>query len=230
MEPMDIPQKLLIDAEKNNNVAGYEIISIHGKEIEYVVAGKMIAVVSKNDRNDKIYKLLQENCDVISCTTSNMDDFPFYPVPSLTIFAHDSKGNRFGTIGGMCDLVSDDYPVGYINQHGMYGKISSSLKEFFELVIFYPYWGDIIKYEQMGLAYDIDNMEMKQWANNSKYFENQSELSEILKLSKNPKSIELLISNMRSESGFVVYSSIDEAKITNMFVEDIFDEEYYNVD
>lgn len=220
---MDIPEKLLIDAEKTNNVAGYEVMTIDGKEIPYIISGKMIVSVSDNERTHKIYKLLEENCDVIFCTTCKMDDFPFYPVPTLTIFAYDSKGNCFGTIGGMSDIVSDDYPVGYINQEGMNGKISSNLKEFLELVTFYPYWSDIIKYEQMGVAYDIDDMDdmdTKQREDIPQYFAYQREIAETLKLSKNLQSIELLISNIRSSPGFVIYSSINEAKKTNIFLED----------
>jgi len=217
---MSIPEKLLIDAEKANNVAGYPVMMIKGKEIPYVISGKMIVSVSDNERTDKIYKLLEENCDVIFCTTCKMDDFTFYPVPALTIFAYDSKGNYFGTIGGMGDIVSDDYPVGYINKEGMNGKISSNLKEFLELVTFYPYWSDIIKYEQMGVAYNIDDMDMKQRDGIPQYFACQREIAETLKLSKNLQSIEFLISNIRSSPGFVIYGSINEARKTNIFLED----------
>jgi len=46
----------------------------------------------------------------------------------LTIFAVDSKGNRFGTIVYMRGLESDNYPIGNINQEGEYRKISNSFK------------------------------------------------------------------------------------------------------
>ena len=221
MKVMDIPQKLLIDAEKDNNVKGYEIISIDGKEIEYVISGKMIIYIPENECDGKIYKLLGGNCDVIFCTTCKMDELTFYPVPTLAIFAYDSKGNRFGTIGGMSNIESDEYPVGYINQEGRYGKISGSLKEFLELITFYPYWRDIVKYEQMGVAYDMEDMETKQIKDNSQYFACRTEIAETFRLSKNLQSIGLLISNIRSIPGFVVYSSITEAKLTNTFLEDI---------
>jgi hypothetical protein len=216
---MNISQKLLIDVEKTNSISGYYVRSEDGKEFEVVTSGKMIVPVSKNEYKNKIYKLLEENCDLFFCTTEKVDDFPFYPVPMLAIFAVDSKGNYFGTIGGIGDIVSDDYPVGYINQEGVYGKISGSLKEFLELVTFYPYWSDIIKYEQMRVSYDIDDMKMKEAKDNSQYFAYQNEIAETLKLLKNLKSIELLISNIRSSPGFVIYSSINDAKIKNAFLE-----------
>lgn len=142
-------------------------------------------------------------------------------MPRVAIFAVDSNGTHFGAIGGMGVLGSDDdYPVGCINKEGEHGKIAGSFKEFMELVAFYPYWRDIIKYEQMGVAYDVDDMETKRREDIPQYCAYQREIAETLKLSKNLRSIELLISNIRSSPGFVIYSSMNEAKKTNIFIED----------
>lgn len=218
---MNIPDRLLIDVEKTNNVAGYPIISKDGKEIQYVISGKLIVSVSENEHKNKIYNLLEENCDLLFCTTEKIDDFPFYPVPMLAIFAVDSKGTHFGTIGDMGGLGSDNYPVGYINQEGVYGKISSSFKEFLELVNYFPYWRDIVEFEETGVAYNIADIEMKKRANNSQFYANQREIAETLELFKNPKSIELFIANIKSPPKLVVYSSINDAKNENTFVENI---------
>ena len=204
--------KLLIDIEGQNGVPGYYIES----ELEVALSGKNIVPVPENERNLNIYKLMEKNCDVIFCTTQKLDDFQFYPVPSFWIFAVDSKGNCFGTIGGMGSIADDEHPVGYVNQDGMYGKISNNLKDFLELITFYPYWRDIIKYEQMEVFYDIKDME-KRIEKSSHYFESQREIAEILKLTKNPKSIELLISNISNTSEFEVYDSKNEAQMTNTF-------------
>ncbi|WP_222927569.1 hypothetical protein [Biomaibacter acetigenes] len=190
---MNISHKILIDVEKEDKTIGYFFRSEDGKKIEAVLAGKQIAPVPKRERSLKIYKLLKENCDLIFCTTQTLNDFPFYPVPIFSIFAFDNQGNCFGTIGGIGDMAGDDYSVGYVNSDGMYGKVLNSLKEFLELVTFYPYWRDIIKYEQMGIPYDINAMERKQTENSSEYFACQREIAEILNISKNPKSIELLL-------------------------------------
>jgi hypothetical protein len=223
---MNIPQKLLIDVEKTNNVSGHPIISKDGRVIQYIISGKMIVPIPSNERTNKIYKLFEENCDLIFCTTNKMEDFPFYPVPTLVIFAVDSKGNHFGTIGDMGGLESNDCSVGYINQEGRYCKISGSFKDFLELATFYPYWRDVVEYEQMGVVYNIVDIEMKQKRNNSQFFANQREIAETLKLCKNPQAIELLITNMKSPPGFVVYGSKDEAKKENKFLEDIDFAEY----
>lgn len=209
----DLNQKLLIDVEEQNEAIAYYVKS----EVEVVLAGKNIIPVPENERTFKIYKLLEENCDVIFCTTQKLDDFQFYPVPTLCIFAIDNDGNCFGTIGGIGDMANDDHPVGYVNRNGMYGKISGSLKEFLELITFHPYWRDILRLEQMKTFYDIKVIEKKKKENDLQYFAHQCEISEILKLSKNPKSIELLISHIKSTSKFVVYGSKKEAQMRNKF-------------
>lgn len=218
---MYITEKLLIDVEKTNNLSAYYIRSEDGKEIETIASGKMIIPITENEHKNKIYKLLEDNCDLIFCTTDKLKNFEFYPVPMLAIFAADNNGTHFGTIGGMGGLGSDDFPVGCINKEGKHGKLAGSFKEFLELVAFYPYWRDIVEYEQMQLSYNISDIEMIQRTKHSQFFEYQCEISEELKLVKNPKSIELLITNLKSSPDFMVYSSKDEAKNENVFLEDI---------
>lgn len=97
--------KLLIDVEKTNNLSGYYIRSKDRKEIETIASGKMIIAITENEHKNKIYKLLEDNCDLIFCTTDKLKNFEFYPVPMLAIFAAaDNNGTHFGTIGGMGGL------------------------------------------------------------------------------------------------------------------------------
>lgn len=210
---MNSAPKLLIDVEGKNGIPGYYIKS----ELEVVLAGKNIIPIPKNEQNLKIYKLLEENCDMIFYTTQKLEDFQFYPVPDFWIFAVDHEGNCFGTIGGIGDIVDNNYPVGYVNIDGTYGKVANNLKEFLELITFYPYWTDIIEYEKMEISYDINAISMKKSENDLQYLEYQSEIAEILRLSKNTRSIELLILNIKGESEFIVYDSKDEAGMKNKF-------------
>lgn len=210
---MDMSEKLLIDIEGKNQAAVY----YSNEDVEVVLAGKNIIPLPENEQNLKIYKLLEDNCDVVFCTTQELEEFHFYPVPCFWIFAVDSEGNCFGTIGGMGNMTDDDYPVGFANPEGIYGKIADSLKDFFELINFYPDWRDVVRYEQMKKSYDIRTLSLKNVEDESQYLANQHEIAEILKLSKNPKSIDLLISNIRSTSDFVVYGSKTEAQMENTF-------------
>lgn len=213
---MKIPKRLIIDIE-SNRVMGIQFVSRNGEKCDFVFAGKGVISVSKQEQAHVIYKLLQEHCDVVFCTTQVLEDFKFYPIAIFSIFAVDSKGNCFGTIGGSGSLAQDDYPVGYVCRNGMFGKIANSLKEFLELVTFYPYWWDILKYEQMRMSYDINAMELEKIQNNLQCSERQREIQEILKLSYNPKSIELLTSCIKSPPEFKVYASREEAQKANTF-------------
>ncbi|SDL05523.1 hypothetical protein [Natronincola ferrireducens] len=215
---MDTSEKLLIDIEGKNQPAVYYF----KPEVKVVFAGKNIVPLPENEKNLKIYKLLEDNCDLIFCTTQNLDDFQFYPVPCFWIFAVDSEGNCFGTIGDMGGMQDENCPVGYVNHEGMYGKIADNLKEFLELITFYPYWRDIIRYEQVDASYDINAIGLKKVENECQYLKNQGEIAEILKLSKNPSSIDLLISNIKSISDFVVYESKAEAQTQNTFLDENF--------
>ena len=216
---MDMNKKLLLDVEENKAI-GYGLISDDGTEIEIVLAGRDIVTVSENERTLKIYKLLAENCDINFCFNQSIEDFPFYPVPEFSIFAVDNKGNCFGTIGGSGDITSDDYPVGFVSSKGIYGRISDSLKDFFELAVFYPYWREIIRCEKMKIPYEIEVLETtqaKQAENDAQYNERKHEIAQTLKLSKNPKSVERLLSNIENTQEFVAYDSKNEAKMTNQF-------------
>ncbi len=207
---MNTPQKLLIDIEIKKGA--WHVTSESGEEVDLVLAGKEIDSIPTHERDNIIYRLLTEHCDLMFCTTQVLSNFTFYPVPRFAIFAVDSKATCFGTIGGSSNLIDDNYPVGYVSREGRYGKIANSLKEFFSLVIFHPYWREVIQCEQMGLSYDRKT-------NNPQYFTWQQEIVEILKLSYNPKSIELLLSNIRNTHDFRVYASKDEARKTNTFLD-----------
>jgi len=208
---VNMRRKLLLDIEGQDGVVGYGIDS----EIELITAGKNIVPIPENEQTLNIYKLLKENCDLIFCTSQKLTDSQFYPVPSFWIFAVDNDDNCYGTIGGIGDLENKDYPVGYVNRNGMYGRISNNLKDFLELITFYPYWRDIIRYEQQKISYDIREMEMKE--TNLQYLAKQREIAETLKLSKNANSIELLISNIKREPEFIAYASREEAQAENTF-------------
>ncbi len=212
-------KKLIIDTERKNDAIAYYKASKNGEKIDFVLAGKIIASVPENERYNKIYRLLEENCDVIFCTNQALEDFNFYPIPRFGIFAIDSQGNCFGTIGGISDLIDDNYPVGYVSRNNLYNKLSNSLKEFLELIVFYPFWREVIQCKQMSLSYNIKIMEEEYLKSNPQFSIRQKEIASTLNLSKNPKSIDILISNIDCNPDLVVYSSKEDAKKENKFVD-----------
>lgn len=191
--------------KNSNGPTAYFFTSDENRIIKILPQKKDVIPVPKRERNHIIYQLLEENCDVVFCTEQKSDDFMFECKEQFAIFAVDSGGNCFGTIGGIGDIVDDNYPVGYVSHEGQCGKIAANLKEFLELVNFYPFWYDILKFEKMGTKYLISELESERIQDNSKYIEKQNEIAKILNLSKNNKSLELLISNLKDRSRFIVY-------------------------
>ena len=213
---MDIPDRLIIDIETKKGAFGFWV---NDKKVDLVSGGKEIIHVSKNEQNLRIYKLLAEQCDLIFCTNQEPDDFPFYPIPSFWIFAVDSKGNCFGTIGGWGNIADDEVPVGYVSYTGMYGKVANSLKDFLSLAVFYPGWRDIIRNEQTGISYNIDHIKIQKIESDPIYLEQQREIQELLKITKNSKSLELLISNIKSKNELMIYPTKEEAQKSNRFLD-----------
>lgn len=216
---MEHSKQLIFDREGENDAIGYIVTSESGEQLKVMAAGKEMMPVPEREQTHRIYRLLEENCDVIFCTTQNLEDFPFYPVPQFCIFAVDSKGNCFGTIGGCGNIAQDAFPVGYVDANGLYGKLAGNLKEFLELVTFYPYWQEIMRCEQLGIAYDIGAMKIGKAERTARYLAQQQEIAEIVGLSENPKSVALLQANMKSTHGFTVFASREEAAKTYTFVD-----------
>jgi len=165
-----------------------------------------VATIPNNEKEDRIYKMLNENCNLRFCVNETSEDFKFITLEHFVIFALDSDGNCFGTIGGFGNINDREYPVGYVTTDGRCGKIASYLKEFLELVNYYPYWREIIEYERAGKDYSIEKLEKKYGMHSKLYNKNQLEISELVNLEKNEKSIELLLMNLRGEDEFVVFN------------------------
>lgn len=213
-------KQLMIDIEGKTGIPGYARYT-DGKQVEIVLAGKYLISISESEKQHRIYKLLKETFHLTVCSAQNLNDFNFYPIPLFAIFAVDHQKNCLGMMGGIGDIDQDDYPIGYIDCEGMCLKIANSLNEFLQLVIFYPFWQDIIQCDRMGLSYDIKIMEEKYIELNSQYLAHQSEAAKILNVTKNSKSIELLLYNIKCKPELTIYPSKEEAKKTNSFATDL---------
>jgi len=89
----NIAEKLLIDVEKTNNLSAYYIRSEDGKEIETIASGKMIISITENEHKNKIYKLLEDNCDLIFCTTDKLRNFA--ETKKENVFLEDNDFDEF---------------------------------------------------------------------------------------------------------------------------------------
>jgi len=164
-----------------------------------------VALIPNNERDLEIVDLLEENCDLSFCRDQSYEDFSFIALEHFCIFAVDSQGNVYGTIGNCGHINDREYPVGLVTKDGKCGKIAAFLKEFLELVNYYPYWKEIIEYERQGIYYSTDQLEKKYNMHTKVYLEKQRRIEKELNLDKNSKSLDLLLSSLDDDDQFVVF-------------------------
>lgn len=171
-----------------------------------------IAAMAKavNDEQNKIYSILESNCDLIINDKHFPDESMFTTDEPFHIIGIDDAGNCYGTIGGLGDLSNDTYPVGYVGHEGQCGRIASSLMEFMQLILFYPYWYDIVQNHQNITRELINELENERIDLVENYTENQRFISRHFNIDKNEKSIELLLDNISNKPKFIVYSADEE--------------------
>lgn len=176
-----------------------------GKPRRYIEPNE-VDNIPENEKEDHIYKLLEDNCDVKFCVDKTSDDFKFITLEYFVIFATDSNGNCFGSIGGAGNISDREYPIGYVTLDGKCGILASHFKEFLELVIYYPYWREVINVEKEGMSYSIKELQWKYKMNDESYLKNQEEISKRLGLKKNEQSLNLLLKSLSNEEEFVVFN------------------------
>jgi len=177
----------------------------NGERIEIFRQENMVSHIPMGERDYKIYRLLEENCDLRFCTNEKSGDFNFICLQGFVIFALDSMGNCFGTIGGAGDIEDNEYPVGYVTRQGKCGKIASCFKEFIELVNYYPFWRKVIEFERNGEAYSLQDLKNSCGGYTKQFKVKQAEISDILNLKENQESLELLKSSLRDADQFIVF-------------------------
>jgi len=175
--------QVLIDAETEGCKQVYHMVD--GEIVPYQYAG--VAVCRRGSEEARVYQLFEEHCDLYFCKDQKPEEFPFYPVPVFAVFALDSKGNCFGTIGGIGDLEEDYYPVGMVDRHGQAWRLAANLREFLSMAIFYPDWRRC-----------ADQGETAPW---------QEELAEALSLDRNTEALAFLADFLEGKAGFSLYPS-----------------------
>jgi hypothetical protein len=102
------------------------------KDVEAVPAGTTIYSMRARDRN----ATYQEYADAYDLRFIFDDDLPevnFYAVPQVDIFAKDSVGGLFGTVGQTTD-INDAAPICYINNSKECFSVADSLKAFLQML------------------------------------------------------------------------------------------------
>jgi len=204
--------QVLLDCDNLQGVPGV----CTEKDTDIIPSGKAFNYIPKQEREHTIYGLLRENCDIHFLTEEEPHTLSCYPVPLTWFFAYDSSGNYFGTLKEMGDIENQEIPVVYFNHiKRTYGKIAETMREFFSLVNFHPYWRRIIASEHHEPLNAIERMKN---VTDKLYFERQGEIGAALNLSNDVNAIDKLIERLHGDSGFMIYDSKEQAEKTYQFV------------
>lgn len=165
----------------------------------------------QNINDDKVkacFDNIKEITGIDFCFKPSSGDWWFDCNKKFVIVGTDVKGGCIGGIGGYCCL-EEDIAVGYISQEGYYGQVANNLKEFLELILFYPFWSNVIELRRCGKSYDLRSLE-KEWVEKvTDYYEKQKQVANYIKLCKNADSIRRLFENLQKSKDFEVWSCDD---------------------
>ncbi len=154
-----------------------------------------------------VFSLLEQYCDFIIC--ENEEDYLFYSKEQFNIFAKDKGGGVYGFIEGIGNIEDQSTPIAYVSSEGQSGKISNNVKELLSLIIFYPFWIDLLnrynediqKRIELGIKERVEDM--------PDFCEIQQSIADNLGIKRQEGSIESLFICLSEEPKFIVYSRDD---------------------
>jgi len=131
-------KKIYYDCEKKGKkpeVEGYDVFSA-GKRFD-----PFIMTCEENG-----FTALQRRRGIYLIWEGNLPKLEFYPVPSLTFFAHDGNGGYFAHVGKDMDT-----PICYVSKELECWTIAGSFRDFVQMVVFEPDWKEKITGEKMEI-------------------------------------------------------------------------------
>lgn len=107
-------------------------IGVFVKDAEIVQAGVTLYSMSSKDKNAE-YQYFADSFDLRFLFDDDIPKIDFYTVPRVDIFAKDSLGGLFGTVGQTTD-IDDAAPICYINQAKECFWVANGLKAFLQML------------------------------------------------------------------------------------------------
>ena len=118
-------KKVYLDKSREN-----KCISVFLKDVEVVLAGTTVNVMSVKHKNEE-YQKFAEVYDVHFIFEDNVPKMDFYTIPMVDIFTVDSVGGYIGSLGQVTDLEAD-VPICYIDAQKKSYVIASNGKEWLD--------------------------------------------------------------------------------------------------
>jgi hypothetical protein len=164
------------------------------------------------NNKENIKDMLENYCDFILCNpSSDTKEYQFYAKEKLTILATDGSGGVYAIISNMNIEKS---PIVYVSSEGQAGKIANSFNELLSLIIYYPFWSDILKFSGDGdinkMIEVIPSLEKERLEYIPYYVQIQKEIGDNIGIIKSEKSIQDLKKIVLEKPAFTVYSTEDD--------------------
>jgi len=177
-----------------------------------------ITIVERPHSNQEklVYSLLEQYCDFIMC--ENEEDYLFYSKEKFNIFAKDKGGGVYGFIGGIGDIEDENFPIAYVSSEGQSGKIANNLKDLLSLIIFYPFWIDLLKQYNEDIQKIIKLCIKERVVDMPNFYEIQQTIADNLGIKRQDCSIESLFNCLSEEPKFIVYSTDDNNPSENLLM------------
>lgn len=105
-------------------------IGVLGKDIELIPAGVTLYPLSVRNKNAE-YQKYANSYDLRFIFDDDIPQIDFYTVPRVDVFAQDSLGGLFGTIGQITD-IDDVAPICYINKNKECFMLANNLRAFLQ--------------------------------------------------------------------------------------------------
>ncbi|ENR6355052.1 hypothetical protein ACEWL8_000840 [Listeria monocytogenes] len=132
---------------------------------------------------------------------------------TFRIFAEDAGGGEFGFIG---DGEIDSLAIGYFSSEFEAGRIADNLEDFLCLIVFYPFWRDLLLEKQEDNQEVILQLEMEYKEYIPTYESHQQFVADKLKLVKNNAILFKFYAAISYEPKFKLYSVIDDTPTENL--------------
>jgi hypothetical protein len=184
------------------------------EEMQRCYSVRTMPAPARSKQEKLIYSQLEQYCDFIFC--QSVEQYLFYSKEQFNIFAKDKDGGVYGFIGGTGDLQDDNYPIGYVCSEGKSDKIANSFKELLALVIYYPFWMDLLKLHKDDIHSGIEELEKERLEDMPDYYKVQQSLGDNLGIKKQEYSIGGLFNCLSEEPKFIVYSTVDNNPSDNL--------------
>lgn len=128
---------IFLDIEEAENGC----MSVLLQDQQVVFAGKSINSLTDRDSHQSVYQIFAETFGIYFCQANTVQDFNFYPLPMVEIFATDGDGGCYASVGGGGSLDDgDEFPIVHISPQQKVISMGQGMRSFFSLCTYFPYW------------------------------------------------------------------------------------------